>query len=115
VAFKSQEKKTEMPGKDTGEIVFKEWPAKLHREPILWEVCSSYDTSYTIFKIEYPDHGNRAHDFKRKWWHDTEDKREKDTKDKSRSQTRSRRQRIASEETKESDNQEKQKKKSKNK
>ena len=82
VAFKSQKKKTEMPSKDTGEIVFKEWPAKMHHEPILWEVCSSYDTSCTIFKIGHPDHGNRVHDFKWKWWLDTEDKRKKDTKGK---------------------------------
>ena len=70
-----------MPGKDTSEDAFKEWTAKMHRalKPILWEVC--FDT-YTMFKIEHPDHCNGVHDFKRKWWYDLEDKRDEDAKGK---------------------------------
>jgi len=66
MAFKSQQNMTEMPGKESGEDAFKEWTAKLHRglKPILWEVCSN---TYTMFKIELPDHGNEVHDFKWKW------------------------------------------------
>ena len=63
MAFKSQDNMTEMPGKEPGKDAFKKWTAKLHRalKPILWEVCSN---TYTMFKIEHPDHGNGVRDFK---------------------------------------------------
>jgi len=79
MAFKSQEKKTEMPGKDTGEDAFTEWTDKLHRvlRHILWEVFSD---TYTMFKIQHPDHGKGVRHLTWKWWHNTEDKREEDVK-----------------------------------
>jgi len=82
MALKSQDNITEMPGKESGEDAFKKWTAKLHRalKPILWEVCSD---TYTMFKIEHPDHGNGVGDFKRKWWHDSDAKRDQDAKGKS--------------------------------
>jgi len=82
MAFKSQDNITEMPGKEAGEDAFKRWTAKLHRalKPILWEVCSD---TYTMFKIEHPVHGNGVRDFKWKWWHDSDAKRDQDTKGKS--------------------------------
>jgi len=33
-----------------------------------------------MFKIQHPDHGKGARDFRWKWWHNTEDKREEDVK-----------------------------------
>jgi len=82
MAFKSQDNITEMPGKESGEDAFKKWTAKLHcaLKPILWEVCSD---TYTVCKIEHPDHGNRVRDFKWKWWYDSDAKRNQDTKGKS--------------------------------
>ena len=82
MAFKSQDNITEMPGKESGEDACKKWTAKLHRalKPILWEVCSD---TYTMFKIEHPDHGNGVRDFKWKWWHDSDAKRDQDAKGKS--------------------------------
>jgi len=73
---------TEMPGKESGEDAFKKWTAKLHRalKPILWEV---YSDTYTMFKIEHPDHGNGVRDSKWKWWHDSDAKRNQDAKGKS--------------------------------
>ena len=68
MAFKSQEQMIEMPGKDTGEDAFTEWTTKMHHalKPILWEVCSD---TYTMFKIQHPNHGNGVRDFKWKWWY----------------------------------------------
>jgi len=82
MAFKSQPNMTKMPGKESSEDAFKEWTAKLHRglKPILWEVCSD---TYTMFKIEHPDHSNGVRDFKWKWWHDSDAKHEQDAKIKS--------------------------------
>jgi len=79
MAFKSQDKVTEMPGEDTSEDAFTEWTANLHStlKTILCEVCSD---TYTMFKIQHPDHSNGVRDFKRKWWHDKENKREEDAK-----------------------------------
>jgi len=79
MAFKSQHNMTEMPGKESGEDAFKEWTAKLHRalKLILLEVCSD---TYTMLKIEHPDHGNGVRDFKWKWWHNSDAKREQDAK-----------------------------------
>jgi len=81
MTFKSRQKMTEMPGKDTSEDAFKEWTAKMHRtlKPILWEVCSD---TYTMFKIEHPDHFNEVHDFKRKWWYFSDHKRNEDARGK---------------------------------
>jgi hypothetical protein len=60
MAIKSQQNMTEMPGKESGEDAFKEWTAKLHRglKPILSD-------TYTMFKIEHPDHGTGVRDFRR--------------------------------------------------
>ena len=82
MAFKSQDNITEMPGKDSGEDAFKKRTAKMHRalKPILCEVCSD---TYTMFKIDHPDHGNGVSDFKWKWWHDSDAKRDQETKGKS--------------------------------
>ena len=82
MAFKSQDNMTEMPGKESGEDAFKKLTEKLHRalKPILWEICSD---TYTMFKIEHPDHGNGVRDFKWKWWHDSDAKRDQDAKGKS--------------------------------
>jgi len=82
MAFKSQDNITEMPGKESGEDAFKKWTAKLHSalKPILCEVCSD---TYTMFKIEHPDHSNGVHDFKWKGWNDSDAKRDQDTKGKS--------------------------------
>ena len=49
-------------------------------KPILWEICSD---TYTMFKIERPDHRNGVCNFKRKWWHDSDAKRDQDAKGKS--------------------------------
>jgi len=78
MAIKSQQNMTEMPGKESGEDAFKEWTAKLHRglTPILSD-------TYTMFKIEHPDHGTGVRDFKWKWWHDSDAKRDQDAKGKS--------------------------------
>jgi len=82
MAFKSQDNMTEMPGKEPGKDAFKKWTAKLHRalKPILWEVCSN---TYTMFKIEHPNHCNGVRDFKWKWWYDSDAKRDQDVKGKS--------------------------------
>ena len=82
MAFKSQDNMTEMPAKESGEDEFKKWTAKLHRalKPILWEVCSD---TYTMFKIEHPDHGNKVCDFKWKWWHDSDAECDQDANGKS--------------------------------
>ena len=82
MAFKSKDNITEMPGKESGEDAFKNWTAKLHSalKPIPCEVCSD---TYTMFKIEHPDHGNGVRDFKWKWWHDSDAKRDQDAKGKS--------------------------------
>jgi len=82
MAFKSQDNMTEMPGKESGEDAFKKWTAKFHRalKLIVWEICS---TAYTMFKMEHPDHGNGVRDFKWKWWHDSDAKRDQDAKGKS--------------------------------
>ena len=77
MAFKSQERMTEMPSKNTDEDAFTEWTDKIHRalKPILWEMCSD---TYTIFKTEHPNQGDEGRDFKWKWWHDTNAKRDAD-------------------------------------
>ena len=82
MAFKSQDNMTEMLGKESGEDAFQKWTAKLHcaLKPILWEICSD---TYTMFKIEHPDHRNGVRDFKWKWWHDSDAKRDQDAKGKS--------------------------------
>jgi len=41
------------------------------------EVCPD---TYTMFKIEHPDHDNGVRDFKWRWWHDSDAKRDQDAK-----------------------------------
>ena len=81
MAFKSQEQMTEMPGKVTSEDAFTEWTTKMHR-PLklilrLREVCSD---TYTIFKIQHPNHGDGVCDYKCEWRHATDAKRNVDAK-----------------------------------
>jgi len=88
LAFKSQENMTEMPGKESGEDAFKNGLriCTAHSNPFygrcvpIWVVCSD---TYTMFKIEHPDHGNGLRDFKWKRWHASDAKRNQDAKGKS--------------------------------
>jgi len=63
MAFKSQERMTEMPSKDTNEDTFTEWTDKIHRatKPILRKTCSD---TYTMFKIEHPNQRDTVRAFK---------------------------------------------------
>ena len=81
MAFKSKERMTEMPSKDTnqGEDVLTGRTDKIHRalKSILWLVCSD---TYTMFKIEHPNQGDGVCDFKWKQWHAANAKRDADAK-----------------------------------
>jgi len=77
MAFKSQQRMTEMPTKDSDVDAFIKWTYKIHctLEPILWEVCCDI---YTMFKIEHPNQGDEVRGFKWKLWHDTNNKQDAD-------------------------------------
>jgi len=76
-AFKSQQRISEMPSKDTDVDAFMEWTDQIHYalQPILCEKCCD---TYTMFEMEHPNQGGGVRGFKWKWWYDTNTQRDDD-------------------------------------
>jgi len=48
-----------------------------------WRILLFFAHTATLFKIDHSVHGNGVRDFKWKWWHDSDAKRDQDAKGKS--------------------------------